>query len=117
MKTKSDMEIMLEMARNDQDISMSPNFVRCDTVKAGGHVVMGTDRETIMKLMAGGYTCALYVIKNDQFFPKKKEESVWDNSVPASEVRDLLISIINAKGNERQVFESIHEFKKKYPAV
>lgn len=79
----------------------NPHFVSCQTVKAGGHVTMGTDAGTIHKLLTGEYTCALYVVKSEQFFDRKNnsetpiEEQSGDYWKRRCEAAEKVISLRN----------------------
>lgn len=53
---------------NDKRIRMSNTLVSAQKVKAGGHVTMGVDEETVIDLtLSEKYVCALYVIDYTEF--------------------------------------------------
>lgn len=71
----NDLDKLSQMANNNQNIRMSTSLVRADKVKAGGHITMGIDGETLMELVLHPekYMVALYVIDREQFNAIKDE--------------------------------------------
>lgn len=70
--SKSDLLVMQEMCKANEDIACFPDFVEIKTVKAGIHVTMGAPREALQKLMSNDYALILYMVNKKQFFDRKK---------------------------------------------
>ncbi len=71
--SKSDLLVMDEMAKNNQDIKCTTTVVNVQKVKAGAHltfVIDGITGQQIMNDMAcngGEYVCIAYVINRKQY--------------------------------------------------
>lgn len=67
MSKKSDLLVMGEMASQNLDISCATTVVQFRTVKAGGHVTMGVNAQTIHNLAQDTHVAILYMVNREQF--------------------------------------------------
>jgi len=71
-KRPGDLEVMSRMANENMDIRMSGTLVKATTVKLGGHITMGVDKDTLNTIYMSAlgsdtHYVVLYVINKEQF--------------------------------------------------
>ncbi|WP_147368014.1 hypothetical protein [Fibrisoma montanum] len=72
MSFNSDLMVMDEMADCDMDIRCSTTMVSAQSCSQGGHVTMGVDADSLLKLFTGESVAVLYIVNKKEFFGIKK---------------------------------------------
>ncbi len=86
----SNFDVLKKLSNENKEIALSTTLVSTTTVKAGGHVVMGVDRNWLNKLTLSAldagpeYVAALIIYKRDDFDEAKAELEAAEKPKPVA---------------------------------